>query len=55
MTDYERIWLPEGAEAPERERITVQSRKMNVTIVWNPAEFYRIVALSKGMKFNADY
>jgi transposase len=26
-----------------------------VTIVWNPTGFYRIVALLKGMKFNADY
>jgi hypothetical protein len=32
-TDHERIWHPEGTEAPERERITVQSRKMMVTIV----------------------
>jgi transposase len=28
---------------------------MIVTIVWNPTEFYRIVAFPKGMKFNADY
>jgi hypothetical protein len=25
------------------------------TIVWNPTGFYRIVAIPKGMKFNADY
>jgi hypothetical protein len=54
-TDHEQIWLPEGIEAPERERITVQSRKIIATIVWNPTGFYRIVALPKGMKFNADY
>jgi histone-lysine N-methyltransferase SETMAR len=54
-TNHERIWLPEGIEVPERERITVQSRKMKVTIVWNPTRFYRIVALHKGIKFNADY
>jgi histone-lysine N-methyltransferase SETMAR len=53
-TDHERIWPPEGTEAPEREWITVQSRKMMVTIVWNPRGFYRIVALPKGMKFDAD-
>jgi transposase len=53
--DHERIWLPEGTEAPERERITVQVRKMVVTIVWNPTRFSRIIALPKGMKFNADY
>jgi hypothetical protein len=51
---HERIWLPEGTKAPERERITVQSRKMMVTIVWNHTGFCRIVALPKGMKFNAD-
>jgi hypothetical protein len=28
---------------------------MMVIIVWNPPEFYRIVAPPKGMKFNADY
>jgi hypothetical protein len=54
-TGYERIWLPDGIESPERERITVQSRRIMVTIVWNPTGFYRIVALPKGMKFNADY
>jgi hypothetical protein len=32
---HERIWLAEGTEAPERERISVQSRKIMVTIVWN--------------------
>jgi hypothetical protein len=54
-TDRERIWLPEGTEALERERITVQSRKMMETIVWNPTGFFRIVALPKEMKFHADY
>jgi hypothetical protein len=54
-TDHGRIWLPEGTEAPERERITIQSRKIMVTIVWNPTGLYQIVALPKGMKFNADY
>jgi hypothetical protein len=47
-TAHERIWLPEGTEAPERERIIVQLRKIIVTIVWNPTAFYEIVALSKG-------
>jgi hypothetical protein len=55
MTDHERIWLPERTEAPERERITIHSRKMMVTIFWNSTGFYRIGALLKGMKFNADY
>jgi hypothetical protein len=53
-TNHKRIWLPEGTEAPEREWITIQSKKMMVTIVWNPTGFDRIVALPKGMTFNAD-
>jgi hypothetical protein len=53
--DHERIWLSEGSEALERERIIVQSRKMTLTIVWNHTGFYRILALPKGMVFDADY
>jgi histone-lysine N-methyltransferase SETMAR len=54
-TDHERIWLPEVTEVPEKERITAQSRKIIVTIAWNPTGFYQIVALPKGMKFNGEY
>jgi hypothetical protein len=54
-TGHERISLPKRTETPEKSRITVQSRKMIAAIVWNPTEFYRIVALPKGMKYNADY
>jgi hypothetical protein len=50
MTYHERFWLREGTETPERERITAQSRKMMVMIVWNSTGFYRIVAFPKGMK-----
>jgi hypothetical protein len=39
----------------KREQITVQSSKTMVTIVWNSTGFYQIVALPKGMKFNAEY
>jgi histone-lysine N-methyltransferase SETMAR len=53
-TNHKRIWLPEGTEALGMERITVQSRKMMVTIVWKPTGSYRIVAPPMGMKFNAD-
>jgi hypothetical protein len=56
VTTYqERIRLPEGTEAPESERTTVQSRKTIVTIIWNLTVFYRIVALPKGMKFSTYY
>jgi hypothetical protein len=53
--DHERIWLPEGTKALERECITFQSRKMMVTIVWNPTGFYSSITLPMGMKFNVDY
>jgi hypothetical protein len=46
-TDHERVWLPEGTQALERERGTIQLRKTMVTIVGNPTGFYRIVALPK--------
>jgi histone-lysine N-methyltransferase SETMAR len=54
-TDHETIWLPRGATPPDRERHTIQSKKIMVTIIWNPSGFYRICALPKGAKFNADY
>jgi hypothetical protein len=54
-TDHDWIWLPEVTEAPKREGIIIQSRKIMVTIVWDPTGFYRIVALHKGMKFDAAY
>jgi transposase len=54
-TDYETIWLPQGATPPERERQTIQSKKMMVTIVWNPTGFYQLYALPKGAKFNSAY
>jgi hypothetical protein len=32
-TDYEFIWIPLGTEPPERERLTIQSKKLMITIV----------------------
>jgi hypothetical protein len=54
-TDYETIWLPPGVAPPQRERHTIASKKMMITIVWNPSGFHVIRALPKGAKFNADY
>jgi hypothetical protein len=54
-TNLERIWLPEGTEAPERDRITVQPRKIIVIVVWNHTGVYRIVGLPKGTKFHAGH
>jgi hypothetical protein len=39
---------------PEGERLTIQSKKVVVTTVWNVTIFTRIAALRKGGKFNAD-
>jgi transposase len=54
-TDYETIWLPSDVPLPERERLSIKSRKMMITIVWSPVGFIRIAALPKGGKFNSDY
>jgi histone-lysine N-methyltransferase SETMAR len=54
-TDHERIWLQPDEPVPERERHTVQSEKMMLTIVWNPNGFHHIDVLPKGLKFNASY
>jgi histone-lysine N-methyltransferase SETMAR len=54
-TDHEWIWLSEATETAERERITVQGRKIMTTIVRNPTGFYWIVGLPEEMKFNANY
>jgi hypothetical protein len=42
-------------ELKNRSESSSSREKMIMTIVWNPTGFYRIVALPKGMKFNADY
>jgi hypothetical protein len=50
-TDYELIWLHPDGEIPERERLTIQSGKVMLTIVWNPSGFHLINVLPKGFKF----
>jgi hypothetical protein len=42
-------------EIPGRERQTVQSQNVMLTIVWNPSGFHVIRVLPKGFKFNATY
>jgi hypothetical protein len=44
-TDHEDIWLPQGIAPPEMERLTIQSKNVMVTIVWNPTGLLRIAAL----------
>jgi hypothetical protein len=54
-TDHELIWAQPDAEIPQRERHTVRSQKVMLTIVWNPGGFHLVNILPKGFKFNASY
>lgn len=54
-TDHEMIWLQSDEKVPERERPTIQSKKLMLTIVWNPNGFHLINVLSSGCKFNASH
>jgi hypothetical protein len=49
------IWLQPDGEIPERERGTIQSEKVMLTIVWNPSGFHLINVLPKRFKFNASF
>jgi transposase len=44
-----------GEIVPDRERQTVQSPKLTLTIVWNPSGFHIVKALPKGGRFSAQY
>jgi histone-lysine N-methyltransferase SETMAR len=54
-TDHELIWIQPDGEIPERERRTIQSEKVMLTIVWNPSCFHLINVLPKGFNFNASF
>jgi hypothetical protein len=54
-TYHEFIWLPETEKVLERERPMIQSKKLMLTIVWNPQEFHLVNVLPKECKFNAGY
>jgi hypothetical protein len=54
-TNHELTLLQPGEEVPERERPAIQSEKMMLTIVGNPAVFHDISVLGKGLKFNATH
>jgi hypothetical protein len=49
------MWMPPGETVPDRERYTIQSSKLMVTIMWNPNGFYIVNDLPKGNKFNVQY
>jgi hypothetical protein len=54
-TDHELIWAHPNAEIPERERHTVQSQKMMLTIISNPGGFHWVNIMPKRFKFSASY
>jgi ABC-type uncharacterized transport system YnjBCD substrate-binding protein len=39
-TDQEMIWLQSNEKVPTRERNTIQSKKLMLTIVWNAGDFH---------------
>jgi hypothetical protein len=47
------MWMAPGEIVPDRERQTVQSPKLMLTIAWNPSGFHIVKALAKGGKFSA--
>jgi hypothetical protein len=53
--EHDLIWMDPGEIVPDRERQTVQSPKLMLTIVWNPSGFHIVKALPKGWKFSAQY
>jgi hypothetical protein len=55
MTDHELLWLPIHGKVPDRERVTIQSRKVMLTIVCGPTGFAVVTAIKTGCKFNAGY
>jgi hypothetical protein len=53
--DYGQVGLQPGEEVPEKERPTIRSGKMMLTIAWNPTGFHLVNVLSKECKFNATH
>jgi hypothetical protein len=51
--EHDLVWMTPGEKVLDRERQTVQSPKLMLTIVWNPSGFHIVKALAKGGKFSA--
>jgi hypothetical protein len=52
---HDLMWMAPGEIVPDRERQTLQSPTLMLTIVWNPSGFHVLKALPKGGKFSAQY
>jgi hypothetical protein len=53
--DHELISLPPDGKVPDRERVTVHSKKAMLAILWDPTRFTIVTALESGCRFNAGY
>jgi hypothetical protein len=49
------IWLMPEQPVPDREGHMTQSRKLMLTVAWNPSGFHVATALPTGLKFTAGY
>jgi hypothetical protein len=54
-TEHETIWASAGEMASGRERQTIQSAKLMLTVVRNPSGFHVMKSLPKRIKFSAPY
>jgi hypothetical protein len=54
-TDHEPIGLRPDHEPLEGAKLTIQDKKIIVTIAWNALGFHLVQALPKGTRFNAEY
>jgi hypothetical protein len=54
-TDHEMIWLQSDEKVLDRERHTIQSKKLMLMIVWYPCGFHLINVLPNRCKFNANH
>jgi hypothetical protein len=52
FSEHDLIWTAPGEIVVDRERHTVQSPKVMLTVVWNLIGFHVLKALPKGRKFN---
>jgi hypothetical protein len=55
ITDHELILLLPDGKVPDRERVTIQSKKVILPIVWDSTGFAVVTAIESGCKFNMGY
>jgi histone-lysine N-methyltransferase SETMAR len=53
-TDFERMWLPEGAMPQSRLRMIISTPKVDVSIFWSPIGFPVITAFPPKAKFSVE-